>query len=79
MELQHKHDCETCVSLGTHENYDLYYCPDNPTVIARYGIDGDYISDLVFADKIPVLALAVVRALKDGSLTLETYNRLTSK
>lgn len=48
----HKHDCDCCVSLGTVQKdkpYDLYFCEQNglmPTVIARYGSDGDYYSGL---------------------------------
>lgn len=68
---QHLHDCEECVFLGTHENYDLYYCSANPTVIARYGSEGDYISGLVFAERIPALNVAADRAITVGLLTTE--------
>jgi len=45
------HDCDSCQFLGTHKGlHDLYYCPGEPTVVARYGNDGpDYKSGLAFA------------------------------
>jgi len=49
-EPRYNHDCNRCEFLGTHEEYDLYFCPDEPTIIARYGNeDGEYGSGLVFA------------------------------
>jgi hypothetical protein len=56
----YKHDCSRCVYLGEYrytgcnERYgvdvlDLYFCPGEPTVIARYGVDGEYSSGLIFA------------------------------
>lgn len=43
------HDCEDCEYLGwydpkEHHKYDLYYCPREGTVIARWGPDGQYVS-----------------------------------
>jgi hypothetical protein len=47
-----KHDCNVCNFLGHFENHDLYYCKNEPTVIARFSSKGpDYSSGLVFADK----------------------------
>jgi hypothetical protein len=47
-----RHDCEACSFLGHYEEHDLYYCPGEPTVIARYGSEGpDYKSGLVFANE----------------------------
>lgn len=46
---RYKHDCDKCVYLGQHENYDLYYCEQSglPTVICRWGNNGcDYHSGL---------------------------------
>lgn len=46
-----KHDCTSCVYLGHFEDHDLYYCPNDPTVIARFGDEGpDYGSGLPFAE-----------------------------
>lgn len=63
-----QHDCEDCIYLGpadTHHVNDLYVHPgEGETVIARYGKDGDYVSGLALADRVPELALAVVRANK---------------
>ncbi len=45
------HDCEKCQFLGTYDGHDLYFCPCSmPTVIARYGLDGDYQSGLTFGE-----------------------------
>jgi hypothetical protein len=61
MEKFHEHDCTSCVYLGSEEieftdfteKLDFYYCPDEAgiphTIVARYGIDGDYYSGLGFA------------------------------
>lgn len=68
---RYTHDCEACVFLGTHAQYDLYYCEANPTVIARYGTDGDYNSGLACASTDPILAIATVRAIVAGLLTAE--------
>lgn len=63
-----QHDCDECIYLGSADRTrpnDLYvHVEQYPTVIARYGVDGDYISGLEFAEHIPELALAVVRATK---------------
>ncbi|KKM71654.1 hypothetical protein LCGC14_1428530 [marine sediment metagenome] len=45
----HPHDCSCCQFLGTYDTHDLYFCSSvNPTVIARFGSDGDYESGLAF-------------------------------
>ncbi len=65
----YEHDCHNCVFLGVFQSHDLYYCnSSNPTVIARFGIDGDYCSGLNFAKPggIPVLVEAKKRAIKKG-------------
>lgn len=77
-EARYLHDCEECVFLGTHERYDLYCCPANPTVIARYGTDGDYLSGLLVAGTVPVLAIATVRAITAGVLTTEQIRAITN-
>jgi len=45
----YEHDCPMCVFLGHYENQDLYYCDNEPTLIARYGSDGDYVSGMEVA------------------------------
>jgi hypothetical protein len=77
-EASYAHDCEECVFLGTHDRYDLYYCDATPTVIARYGIDGDYLSGLLIASTVPVLAIATVRAITAGLLTTEQIRAITN-
>ena len=43
--------CENCTFLGTAADHDMYFCPQHgiPTVIARYGPDGDYESGMTFS------------------------------
>lgn len=83
----HKHDCNSCVFLGNYvltretstDTLDLYYCPNEPTVVARFGSDGpDYSSGLVFAREgqngIPYLYEAKKLAIEKGFLTEEDQN-----
>ena len=67
---RHEHDCEHCKPLGEHGIYDLYFCEQHgsPTVIARFGPDGDYISGMCFADE-GVLLVAKTRAVEAGYVT----------
>lgn len=71
------HDCETCVYLDTVDGervHDLYFHPDGrrPTVIARYGNSGwEYHSGMPLASRDPLLALALVLALKRGLIKFE--------
>lgn len=48
MDARHEHDCSKCKFLGQFKEYDLYFCPTEPTLIARYGPDGEYRSGLSF-------------------------------
>ncbi len=44
------HDCDVCKYLGRHEEYDLYFCKTEPTVIARFSGEGSkYMSGMAFA------------------------------
>ena len=72
---KHPHNCPKCVFLGAHIHesfwHDLYYCDQAigaPTVIARYGPEGDYVSGLCFADDIPSLGVAKKFAQRTGLL-----------
>lgn len=47
---RYEHDCNVCDYLGRYKEYDLYFCKSEPTVIARYGTQGDYKSGMVFAN-----------------------------
>lgn len=63
---RHTHDCDCCTFLGEHGEYDLYHCMqggDSPTVIARYGSEGDYKSGLIFSSVDGDLAEAKKRAI----------------
>lgn len=49
----HQHDCDCCHYLGSESvkdsGFDYYICEqggNNPTVISRFGADGDYASGL---------------------------------
>lgn len=45
---KHEHDCDDCEFHGQVVNHevlhDVYYCPREETVIARFGKHGDYSS-----------------------------------
>jgi len=54
----HEHDCECCKFCGNYvskgELFDLYFCPTEQSLIARYGVDGDYMSmDVTLVDRYP--------------------------
>ena len=70
--MRHPHDCEKCSPLGQYNDYDLYYCDQGgwPTVIARYGIDGEYRSGLEFGKTgvDPILSLAYKMAVMNGHI-----------
>jgi hypothetical protein len=70
--MRHPHDCEKCSPLGQYNDYDLYYCDQSgrPTVIARYGIDGEYRCGLEFGKTgiDPVLSLAYKMAVMNGHI-----------
>jgi hypothetical protein len=53
---RYQHDCDECKPLGQHDEFDLYYCDQHgmPTVIARFGEDGDYMSGMCFANSGPL-------------------------
>lgn len=57
--MRFQHDCDQCIPLGMTSRADLYFCPKEPTVIARYSDEGgDYSSGICFADRHPDLAEA---------------------
>jgi hypothetical protein len=67
-EPRYDHDCDACVYLGQYEQYDLYYCPGEPTIVCRYSSDGpDYRSGLdaaVIFDRV-CYQEGLVRALRN--------------
>lgn len=76
-----KHDCAACHYLGSRlmagRTYDLYHCPGNawtflPTLVARYGDGAAYLSGFDLVDTEPLLALAYVKAVKQGFLPPDT-------
>jgi hypothetical protein len=80
MDMRHEHDCACCTYLGQHEQYDLHYCGrGRPTVIARFGPDGDYLSGMDFAidGSIPVLTEALHRAIKQKLVTVKVLDNAT--
>lgn len=64
---RYEHDCTVCIYLGQHGTYDLYFCPNEPTIIARESSDGaDYRSGIVFGlNEDHPLHEALKRALKN--------------
>lgn len=70
MKPRFDHDCSACIFLGQYQEYDLYFCPAEPTIIARYSSEGgDYGSGIVFAlsDKPQKkYSVALIRALRTG-------------
>ncbi len=75
IQFRYEHDCDCCKPLGIFGKFDLYFCSQpatekTPTVIARFGKDGDYSSGLIFADFSPELGEAKRRAIAAGLLTV---------
>lgn len=63
-----KNECPRCISLGTFEEYDLYYCRgglEGETVLARFGDGGQYSSGL--GSNIPALKEAERRLRLAGA------------
>ena len=48
MKPRYEHDCSACVFLGQYQEYDLYFCPGEPTIVCREDANG-YRSGMVFA------------------------------
>lgn len=66
---KHEHDCDYCIFLGQLGSYDLYFCPiELPTVIARFGSGGKYLSGMLAAQlgQCTFLAEALRRAVREG-------------
>lgn len=64
---RYDHDCSDCIFLGQYEHYDLYFCPNEPTIVARYSSEGrDYCSGIAFAmtSNKKCYAVALIRALQ---------------
>lgn len=70
---QFEHDCDGCEFLGTTGRWakrkaDFYFCPGEPTVIARYSSDGpDYSSGI--GSQTELLTEALTRARAWGHYT----------
>jgi hypothetical protein len=61
-------NCDTCTFLGHFGKYDLYHCLQHgdPTVIARFGENGDYASGMGFADNGQIPALVEAKRLAEA-------------
>ena len=63
---RYPHSCTCCTYLGEFEEYDLYYCKNGnmsiSTVIARHGVDGEYLSGMEFGTSGMIYPLAVALA-----------------
>lgn len=77
--MRFAHDCSDCKPLGEFGGTDLYFCDQGgiPTVIARYGENGDYFSGLGLVEKIPELAEAKKRAVEAGYLIENRRNQMS--
>lgn len=80
----HDHDCDACTYLKTvnidNRVYDLYHCLQGSTrhtVIARYGVDGDYLSGLSCSDD-GILRRAAYAAIEAGLLTYKRWLAATA-
>ena len=69
---RYPHDCEKCVSVGSWREYDLYYCPIEPTVVARFGADAEYVSGLPLAGLVEPLGVAYRRSAEAGHIREES-------
>jgi len=80
----YKHDCSNCIFLGSYRydktDYDLYYCSNEPTIIARYGENGEYLSGITFGlgdltenHSNSPLAVALKRGYKKGLIGIKVY------
>lgn len=74
----YEHDCAKCKSLGTTVSgssgkvVDLYFCPTEPTIIARFSDEpSDYASGISFGKRgsISELHVAYERALQNGLIS----------
>lgn len=85
----HQHDCDCCHYLGSEavndSGFDYYICEqggNNPTVISRFGINGDYESGLIsvkyhakdYISSHPELTLA--EAILDLRKNKDSHSRL---
>jgi hypothetical protein len=77
---RYEHDCSRCTFLGEWREYDLYFCLDRgtrPTVIARHGEDGEYLSGIEFGEMAFVYPLAKALALaKEKGLYLDKKEKI---
>jgi hypothetical protein len=65
------HDCRHCVFLGHYEKHDLYYCPKEETLTARFDHDDtDCVIALAEATTHPLLSVAFLRAEERGLLKI---------
>jgi hypothetical protein len=84
MKPKFKHDCEVCIFLGHHDDYDLYYHPDMvmDTLIARFGDGGpEYASGIPFYGKSQAITKAGNLAVAAGLISrgrLSEYYNLTA-
>ena len=64
---RYKHDCKDCEFLGQYKKYDLYFCLNGPTIVARWS-NKEYGSGLVFGitSTNNQYTEAIVRALRAG-------------
>lgn len=77
----HEHDCERCVFLGSSvDESDWYVCDQgigHPTIVRRYGEDGDYESSISMLHRVPKRfqdrARALLQSLKPDDSPTKIY------
>lgn len=76
--MRFQHDCDTCIPLGMTAEADLYFCPNEPTLVARFSDEGsDYSSGICFADRNPHLAEAKKLAVAKFAIFTDLLNKST--
>lgn len=73
MKPRYLHDCEQCVFLGQHEEYDLYYCTgyEKTPVARRSDAPSDYISGSCWWPDYEAIRVALKLAAHKGLLKRE--------
>lgn len=70
-----KHDCQSCICLGSDSEADYYFHPHTDpyrtTLISRYGEDGNYSSGFEFLMSNPYLNTALRLAFEQNVLSEE--------
>jgi hypothetical protein len=64
--MRYKHDCDICEFVGEQDEYDVYWCSLEPTIVMRRSSEpSDYLSSESLIDKItePKVRARLVRRM----------------